>query len=741
MKSLRIGVLVFLAVATAFAVHAGCAQKAPLRESPQAAGKQMQTLYDTSRSPGQYGFQPAPVAGLPLFGRLADRLVTQASPGALPFPGEELWVIQRPSGEQPKPAGEDIPGSGELRAKLPGETKEIPLPLKHTDVQAAIAGYIATVDVTQQYHNPYESKIEAVYVFPLPENAAVNEFLMTVGERKIRGIIREREEAEKIYQEAKSQGYVASLLTQERPNIFTQSVANIEPGKQIDINIRYFNTLAYDDGWYEFVFPMVVGPRFNPPESTDGVGAVGRGNAGISDQKTEVQYLKPGERSGHDISLSVAIDAGVAIEKIDSRNHVIEVKKLSPEKAEVRLGRLDTVPNKDFVLRYQVAGKTVKSAIITHRDKRGGFFTMMIYPPKDLNNLKRKPMEMIFVLDCSGSMSGRPIEQAKAAAERALRLLEPDDTFQIIRFSNNASQLGPKPVVAASDNVRRGLEYLKSLQGEGGTMMIEGIKAALDFPHDENRLRFVSFLTDGYVGNEAQIFGEIHKRLGAARIFGFGVGSSVNRYLLDGMARMGKGAVAYLGLNDDGADVMNRFFERISHPAMTDVTIDWGERKTSPQAPSPDTMFDLLPELRVTDVYPQRIPDLFVGRPVIPTGRFRGTPDPNRPVRVRGKLGSESREIAVPWTTPDGSTGNAALAAVWARMKIAKLSQQAVMDPGEQWTAQIKTVALEYGLMSNYTAFVTVDSLTRTAGSSGTTFAVPVPVPDGVKYETTVEER
>ncbi len=675
--------------------------------------------YDQEKQATRLGttyLKSAPLASPAMYPDLS----LQAVPGALPSPGEELWVVQRPSGEQPEPASEDIPGSGELRAKIPGETKEIPLPLKHTDVQAAIAGYIATVDVTQQYHNPYESKIEAVYVFPLPENAAVNEFVMTVGERRIRGIIRERDEAEKIYQEAKSQGYVASLLTQERPNIFTQSVANIEPGKQIDINIRYFNTLAYDDGWYEFVFPMVVGPRFNPPRSTDGVGAVGRGSAGASGQKTEVQYLKPGERSGHDISLSVAIDAGVAIEKIDSRNHVIEVKKSSAEKAEVRLGRLDAVPNKDFVLRYQVAGETVKSAIMTHRDKRGGFFTMMVYPPKDLNNLKRKPMEMIFVLDCSGSMNGHPIEQSKAAAERALRLLEPDDAFQIIRFSNNASQLGPKPVIASADNVRRGLEYLKSLQGEGGTMMIEGIKAALDFPHDENRLRFVSFLTDGYIGNEVQIFGEIHKRLGATRIFSFGVGSSVNRYLLDGMARMGKGAVAYLGLNDSGADVMNRFFERISHPAMTDVSIDWGGMK-------------------VEDIYPKRVPDLFVGRPVVVTGRFSGKGSTS--VHIKGQAGNKAREISIPVNLDDAKAAHTGLAAVWARMKIAELSQQAITEPGEKWPGQIKTVALEYGLMSNYTAFVAVDSLTKTAGDTGTTVAVPVPVPDGVKYETTVQER
>src|SRR4030042_697665 len=233
---------------------------------------------------------------------------------------DEIWVIAKAE-TQAVPADEDTPGSGAMLARLPKEEKEIPLPLKHTDVKGQIRGYIATVEVTQQFHNPYDEKIEAVYVFPLPQNAAINEFIMTIGERRIRGIIRERQEAEQIYQKAKSQGHAASLLTQERPNIFTQKVANIEPGKQIDVNIKYFNTLDYTDGWYEFVFPMVVGPRFNPPGYTDGVGAVARGKTGISGQKTEVQNLKPGERSGHDISLAVDIDAGVAIEEISCPSH------------------------------------------------------------------------------------------------------------------------------------------------------------------------------------------------------------------------------------------------------------------------------------------------------------------------------------------------------------------------------------------------------------------------------------
>jgi Ca-activated chloride channel family protein len=633
---------------------------------------------------------------------------------------DELWVIAKPETQAVPSADEDSPGSGAMLAKLPKEEKKIPLPLKHTDVKGQISGYIATVDVTQKFHNPYDEKIEAVYVFPLPQNAAVNEFIMIIGDRKIRGIIRERKEAEEIYRQARRQGYVASLLTQERPNIFTQKVANIEPGKNIDVNIKYFNTLAYVDGWYEFVFPMVVGPRFNPPGYTDGVGAVARGKNGISGQKTEVQYLKPGERSGHDIAVTVDVDAGVKIEQVSCRNHVITKTFTTPENLIVELSSLDSIPNKDFVLRYKVAGKKLKSALVTHRDKRGGFFTLMLYPPENLSYLKRAPMEMIFVLDCSGSMSGKPIAKAKDAIKRGLKQLGKDDTFQVIRFSNNASQFGPKPVPATPANIRKAIKYVDNLHGSGGTMMIEGIKAALDFAHDPRRFRLVSFMTDGYIGNEVEILAAVHQHLGASRIFSFGVGSSVNRYLLDRMAKLGKGAVAYIGLDDSAGEVVDLFYERISHPALTDINVDWGK-------------------MQVTDVYPNQIRDLFVGRPVIITGRFKG--NRKTTIRVSGKVGDLRQEIAIPVNLEDSDSTHHGIACVWARKRIETLANQATYDNNSELPVQIKQVALEYGLMSAYTAFIAVDSSRQTTGDHGVTVAVPVPVPDGVRYDTTVQTK
>jgi Ca-activated chloride channel family protein len=634
----------------------------------------------------------------------------------LPSSDEEVWVIAR-SSDVERPDREDRPGSGSLWTRV--EEREVAVPLKHTDVHASIDGYIATVSVTQEFHNPYAGKIEASYVFPLPENAAVNEFVMTIGPRRIRGIIRERQQAEEIYRDARRQGYTASLLTQERPNVFVQSVANIEPGREIDVTLKYFHTLACVDGWFDFVFPMVVGPRFNPPGTSQGVGAAGRGHRGVSGQGTEVSYLAPPERSGHDISLEVDVRPGMAIEELTCPSHRTEVEKAAPEHQRVRLSPGDALPNKDFVLRFRLDGAELKSSLLVHRDERGGFFSLMLMPPRVLQARTRQPVEMIFVLDSSGSMNGRPIEQAKAAIGRGLELLSEDDTFQLIDFSEHASQFGPSPLPATPYQVARARRYLARLQGSGGTMMLNGIKAALNFPHDPDRLRFVCFLTDGYIGNEAEILREVQRRLGDARIFSFGVGTSPNRYLLNSMARLGRGAVAYLAHDGDPVRTMDTFFESVSHPALTDLRIDWGG-------------------LEAREVFPRRIPDLFAGRPVLLTGRCRGRVQ--EMVRVSGKVGRQRMQLEIPVDLADHADGSRAFPSVWARMKIADLADEAALGGNGLRAATVRQLALDYQLMSAYTAFVAVDARERTAGRMGTTVPVPVPVPEGVHYDTTVEE-
>ena len=641
---------------------------------------------------------------------------------------EELWIIAKPDPAlSMDPNADPGPGSGAMLAHLPADPakpgmqgREIPLPLRHTAVEAVIHGYISTVNVRQTFANPFNSKIEAVYLFPLPEKAAVSEFVMTIGDRRIRGILREKAQAEAIYREARSQGYQASLLVQRRPNVFEQKVANIEPGRSIDVDIKYFHTLAYDDGHYSFVFPTVVGPRYNQPGAVDPIEAVARSDGRFSGAVDSVPYLRPDERSAHDLSISVEINAGVTIEEVWS-THDIVAKQSGPEKATIELADQTMMPNRDFILNFSVAGKAIKSNLLTYLDPASGqgYFTLMVYPPATTDKLARRAMEMVFVLDCSGSMSGTPLDQAKAAVESALSNLRPDDTFQIIRFSDNASRFGETPVRASQSNIAKARRYLERLSGTGGTEMIEGVRAALDFPHDDTRLRFVSFMTDGYIGNEADIIKLVHERIGASRIFSFGVGSSVNRYLLERMASAGRGAVAYLGPQDSGASVMDDFFRRISHAALTDVEIDWGS-------------------MAVSDVYPGRLPDMFVGRPVVVTGKFLGSAGT---VTLTGRADDRSYSQAI--TNVDSNEGNAPVARIWARLRIADLADRQAMsgDPYGEFENSILSTALEHQLMSQYTSFVAVDTSRRTEGDHGTTVHQALPVPNGVRYDTTVDTR
>ena len=659
---------------------------------------------------------PAPAdteAAGPLGGRPdASTLLSQVQPG------EELWVIQTAS---TKTAAEDTePGSGTMLALVAATRDapptEVPLPLRHTDVRAVVTGYISAVDVTQQFENPYDEKIEAVYLFPLPEKAAVNEFVMTIGERKIRGILREKEEAQRIYEDARAQGYRASLLVQHRPNIFEQKVANIEPGKRIDVNIRYFHTLAYEDGWYSFVFPTVVGPRYNPQGSKSPVAALPRENFSNEAAGTAVRYLRPTERSAHDIGISIDVDAGVAIEELTA-SHEIVTRRDGESVAHVALAGGSTMPNRDFILKFRVAGETIKTNLLTYTDERTeqGYFTLLVYPPARQTALRRQPVEMVFVVDTSGSMSGQPIAQARAAIDAALDRLERGDTFQIMNFSYDVKQFASRPVAATDENIRRARDYVRQLGGQGGTEMLSGIRAALGFPRDAERTRFVTFLTDGYIGNEVEILGEVQRTIGDARIFSFGVGNSVNRYLLDGLATEGRGTVAYLGLNDSAEEVMAYYFERISRPALTDVAIDWNG-------------------LTTTDVYPARLPDLFAGRPIVVTGKFRGRVGD---VGIRGRLGAERVAFGV---GAAHDSQQPALRSLWARLRIEDLARRQTRsgDPGGALADSIRATALEHSLMSAYTSFVAVDASERTAGDRGTTVNQAVPVPAGVRYDTTV---
>jgi Ca-activated chloride channel homolog len=593
-------------------------------------------------------------------------------------------------------------------------------PLKHTDVKAEITGFLSRVTLTQEFDNPFTEKIEAVYVFPLPQNAAVDDMTMVVGDRTVRGKILRREEAQAVYEAAKTGGQVASLLDQERPNIFTQSVANILPGEKIAITVSYVETLKYEDGAYEFVFPLVVGPRYIPGAAS---GQKVHGFSADTDKVPDASRITPnpvaeGMRVGNDVSLDIMVDAGVPIDGINAKTHEIELERLNAHSAHIRLKDRATIPNKDFILKYDVAGKGIQDALLTHRSGKGGYFTMILQPPERVTAADVTPKELVFVLDTSGSMSGFPIEKAKETMKLALDGLYPADTFNLITFAGDTRILFPAPVPATPANLEKAQSFLSDASGGGGTEMMTAIRAALDPTDSQDHVRIVCFMTDGYVGNDMQIISEVQKHPNA-RVFGFGIGSSVNRFLLDKMSEQGRGEVEYVGLNDDGSAAARRFHERVRNPLLTDISVDWNG-------------------LPVSDVYPQRIPDLFGAKPVVLTGRYTGAG--NGIIRLKGKMSGREfvREIAVAF--PESELQHNVLTSLWARSRIDDLmdqdyngAQQVAMKPELKET--ITNLGLEYRLMTQFTSFVAVEEMIVTDGGQSRRIDVPVEVPEGVNRE------
>ena len=581
-------------------------------------------------------------------------------------------------------------------------------PLKHTDVKAEISGFLSRVTVVQQFENPFPDAIEAVYVFPLPQNAAVDDMTMRIGDRVVKGKIKRREEARAIYEAAKAAGALASLLDQERPNIFTQSVANIPPGAKVEIEISYVETLKYEEGRYEFSFPMVVGPRYIPGNAS--------GRAGGS--RITPPVTPPGTRAGHDISLEVTLDAGVPVRRTASKTHEIDLTQTGENTAKVRLEKKAVLPNKDFVLTYDVAGAKLQDAVLAHHDERGGFFTLILQPPERVTVEDVTPKELVFVLDTSGSMSGFPIEKAKEVIKLAIDGLYPRDRFNLITFAGRTKVLFPEPVAATNTNVRRAQEFLASRSGGGGTEMMTAIRTALAPSDDQDHVRIVCFLTDGYVGNDMAILGKIRKHPNA-RVFSFGVGSSVNRFLLDKMAEVSRGEVAYVGLNEDGSLAARRFHERIRNPLLTDVEIDWSG-------------------LPVTDVYPRRIPDLFSAQPVIVTGRY--TAPASGSIRLRGKMSGEKIVRTIPVRFAADAPKHDVLATLWARKKVDDLMTQdwAGMqnrNPRPRIREAITKLGLDFRLMTQFTSFVAVEVNVVVKGGVARRVEVPVEMPAGVSYE------
>jgi Ca-activated chloride channel family protein len=594
-----------------------------------------------------------------------------------------------------------------------------PCPLKHTDVKTEISGFIARVTVTQQFENPFADKIEAVYTFPLPEAAAVDDMKIIVGDRTVKGKIMRREEAQTTYENAKARGQVAALLNQQRPNIFTQFVANILPSQQINVTISYVETLQYEEGSYEWHFPMVVDERYvpapqsaSPPSSTEAQGTAAD-NPQVPDTEITAPTMPKGMRAGHDVSIEVKIDAGVPLLALRSITHEIEALQPAPNEAVVRLKDQSTIPNKDFVLRYDVAGAQIEDALLFHRDDRDGFFTFILQPPQRVTAADVTPKELVFVLDTSGSMSGFPIEKAKQTMMLALDNLYPQDTFNVILFSGDTRILFSDPQPATAENINKAKKLVAAARGEGGTEMMKAIRAALDPSDALDHVRITCFMTDGQVGDDMEIIAEVQKHP-RARVFAMGFGDAPNRFLLDKITQYGRGEVEYVSEKGDTSRTAKHFHDRVRNPLLTDVTIDWNG-------------------LPVRDVYPKTIPDLFSAKPVILSGRY--TAGGKGVIRLKGMMSGQQFVREIPVELPELESQHDVLGTLWARSKIDELMQQdmAGVQQGkmsDELKTEITNLGLTHRLMTQFTSFVAVDERSPADGVAPRRVDVPLESPD-----------
>lgn len=587
------------------------------------------------------------------------------------------------------------------------------VPLKNTIVSADIAGISARVTVVQTFENPSRTPIEAVYTFPLPGDAAVDRMRMNVAGRLVVGQIKKRGEARVIYENAKAAGQVASLLDQERPNMFTQSVANILPGARVEVEISYVQTLKYESGAYEFTFPMVVGPRYLPASTTD-------------PEKVSPPHVNKDMRTGASVSMSVHVDAGAPVETVQSVLHDIDLRKEGTNGAYVSLKRKDEIPNRDFILRYRLKnGNTVKEQLVTHSEPDGsGTFCLVLNPPVTVQRDQVRPREVVFVMDQSGSQNGFPIEKSKDLTIALMDTLRPNDTFNVISFSNGAKQLWAEPRGNTAANLSEAKSYVRALQANGGTEFLPAIEMSLSKPPPVGRMRLVVFNTDGFVGNEFEILDRIQKYRQNARMFTFGIGNGVNQFLIDAMSVEGRGGSETVTLADQADKAVAKFINRTHSPILTDVGVKFEG-------------------VQVSDVSPSAVPDVFAGQPVIVTGRF--TKPGKGKVVLSGLMGSDSWSREVPVEFGAQGTGGAGVTSLWARRRIEDLSRANWLDqlrgkPSENQTA-ITDLALKYGIMTQFTSFVAVEQKIVNVGGKQRTVNVPLEMTDGVNMAGDADEK
>ena len=572
------------------------------------------------------------------------------------------------------------------------------LPLKDTRVDITVAGVIADVKVRQIYRNEGSRPINASYVFPASTRAAVYAMRMQIGNEIIVAKIKEREQAKQEFEQAKEEGKSASLLEQQRPNVFSMSLANVMPQEQVEIELRYTELLVPTDSVYELVFPTVVGPRYPSTHSKK-----------TEDGFVNTPYLREGQQSKSELHISTKIFAGVPIYDLSSPSHQIVPQWQNPAAAQLTLD--DSNPfqgNRDFVLRYRLAGDQIASGLLLFQGGDENYFLYMAQPPRRVTTEAIPPREYVFVVDVSGSMEGFPLNTSKRLLRDLIGNLRPTDLFNVVLFAGDSTVLAPASLQANQENITRAIRLLDEQRGSGGTELLPAIQQAMSLPRDENISRSIVLVTDGYVSGEQGVFDHVRANLNRSNVFAFGIGTSVNRYLIEGIAKAGMGEPFIVTEETEAEGVAAKFREYIQTPVLTDIQVR-------------SIGFDTY------DVNPFRFPDLFAQRPIVVFGKWRGPIGGTIELTGKTGLGNFISSTEVASSQPD--EGNSALRYLWARSRIAELSDYGSSDLSEDSIKAITALGLKYNLLTRYTSFIAVREVVTNPTGAADDVKQPLPLP------------
>jgi len=618
--------------------------------------------------------------------------------------------------------------SGAIEAEYQG--RKIEFPLLKSNYRVDIQGDIATIELQQTFKNPSNIPLNATYLFPLNKDAAVYAMQMKVGDEIINAQIKRIEEAKQIFEEAKQAGKAASMLEQHRPNMFTQNLANLMPNLPIIVTLKYTQAVVRKDRQYELVLPLLVGPRYQETTSAS-VANKQRVNSQTQFGTWELQSLPitppsmgidiPKTLQKDRVSITVRLKAAIPVNNLYSQTHQISQSTLEDGSKLIHLKNNAVVDNRDFVLHYQLADKQTQVGMLTHKDDTGNFFSLLIEPPQISTETNTIAREMVFVLDTSGSMSGYPLDASKAFMKHALNTLRPNDYFRIIDFGTSPREFNQSPLQATAENLNKGLKHIEQLEARGGTNINAAIQQSFQVQPKQGLMRIVVFLTDGYIGSEAEVLATINDIRGDARIYALGVGSSVNRYLLDEMAIAGHGFARYIDPTQNIEDSAIQFANYLSTPVLSDISIDWGN-------------------LKPHHLTPKTLPDLFMGDSLRILGKFENSGE--HIVKVSGLINGKKATMSMKINTEKTDNAHSqSIPLIWARMQIKDLMrdfnlpsrQQIANDTNQEQIKQnIIKLGLDHSLMTRWTSFIAVSEKVVNKQKHAIDTQVPLPMPAGV---------